>query len=143
MNLYHGADDDTVQMIQDAGFGEVESLKGIDTNASQSQAYDRMFFTRNNYFRIAPNEQGQENGGVFDPFLTVYRDDQVQSYKEDMKKVYGGDPANLEDDAKLLRYYQQYWRRNQLSDHFPIWTELVTDSASQFLVEKRQELLVV
>lgn len=141
MNLYHGADDDTVALIEAAGFGEVEALKGVDTNASQSQAYDRMFLTRNNYFQIAPNAVGRENGGVFDPFLTVYRDDQVADYKEDMKAVYGGDPANLEDDVKLLQYYQRYWRRNQISDHFPIWMELVTDNASQFLVEKRQEML--
>ncbi len=141
MNLYHGADDDTVSLIEAAGFGEVEALKGVDTNASQSQAYDRMFLTRNNYFQIAPNELGRENGGVFDPFLTVYRDDQVMDYKDDMKAVYGGDPANLEDDTKLLQYYQRYWRRNQISDHFPIWVEMVTDNASQFLVEKRQELL--
>ena len=141
MNLYHEVDDDTVAMIEAAGFGEVDALRGVDTNASQSQAYDRMFLTRNNYFQIAPNELGRENGGVFNPYLTVYRDDQVQDYKADMKAVYGGDPANLEDNPKLLQYYQRYWRRNQISDYFPIGVEMVTDNASQFLVEKRQELL--
>lgn len=141
MNLYHGKDDATIAMIEDAGFGEVEALKGQDTNASQDQAYDRMFVTRNDYFRIARNAQGHENGGVFNLFDVVYRDDQVATYRGDMLRVYGGDPANLATDAGLLAYYRTYWRRNQMSDHFPIWIEMAIDDGLKFLVDKRETLL--
>ena len=40
------------------------------------------------------------------------------------------------DPDALASYFQQSWRRNQLSDHFPIWFELVVDSSDAFLKEK-------
>lgn len=31
--------------------------------------------------------------------------------------------------GKLASYFKHPWRKNQLSDHYPIWVELVIDSA--------------
>jgi hypothetical protein len=69
-NFYSGAnkDDPTIQLIHDAGYREVESLIGVDTNASQTDAYDRIFLTGGENFTLGQNQQGQENGGVFNPF---------------------------------------------------------------------------
>jgi hypothetical protein len=42
----------------------------------------------------------------------------------------------MDDPAVLSSYYHSRWRRNQLSDHFLVWFELVTDSSDEFLAEK-------
>jgi endonuclease/exonuclease/phosphatase family metal-dependent hydrolase len=136
-NLYKGADKDdpTIASFQQAGYREVESLVGQDTNASQTQSYDRFFLTSNKYFTLAHNAQGKENGGVFNPFPYVYRDGQEQVYKEPMKAQYTG-TKSLDDPANLASYFTNYWRRYQISDHFLIWFELVIDSSDEFLAEK-------
>ena len=48
-NLYNGEtkDDPTIQLINDAGYKEIDNLIGKDTNASLTEAYDR-FFIRGN-----------------------------------------------------------------------------------------------
>jgi len=136
-NLYGGPDKDekTIQSINAAGYKEVETLIGKDTNASQTEAYDRLFITSNEYFTLGRNEQGQENGGVFNPFNYVYKTGQEQVYKEFMKDHYTGS-QDLEDPAVLAGYFKHPWRKNQMSDHFPIWFELIIDSSDEFLAEK-------
>lgn len=133
-NFYTGSrlDEPTVKLIHEAGYHEVQSLVGVDTNVSQTAAYDRLFLTSNEYFTLGQNRKGQENGGVFNPFETVFTDEHASQYKQDMKAVYGG-PANLDEPDTLLNYYRRYWRRNQISDHLPIWIELITDSSPVFL----------
>ena len=136
-NLYSGSnkDDPTIQVINQAGFKEVESLIGKDTNASMTESYDRFFLTSHKYFTLAKNEQGLENGGVFDPFKYVFTNDKAEIYKETMKQQYTGS-KDLDVAQNLNRYYMNPWRKNQLSDHFPIWFELIIDSSDAFLEEK-------
>ena len=136
-NFYEGAekDDDTIAMLAEAGFREVESLLGVDTNASQTEVYDRLFLSSNEYFRLGVAADGRENGGVFDPFGHVYRDGDEQVYKADMMEDYTGS-GDLNVPSKLTSYYKHPWRKNQLSDHFPIWCELIIDDSDKFLEEK-------
>ena len=148
LNLYYGQDkdDDNVQLFYDSGFKETESLKGKDTNASQTEAYDRLFFRDNNYFKLEKvkeivdgKETEKEVGGVFNPFEYVYKIGQEMTYKESMKGDYTGS-KDLNVLSNLQKYYKHPWRKNQLSDHFPIWTELIIDSSDDFLKEKLTEL---
>ncbi len=136
-NLYTGAhkDDATIKLINQAGYREVEGLMGKDTNASKTQAYDRFFMTRNPFFRIEKTPSGTESGGVFNPFQSVYTDQALATYATSMKAQYGG-IKNLDLGNNLEKYYINTWRKNQLSDHFPIWFELSIDSADEFLARK-------
>lgn len=136
-NLYQGPDKDdpTINLIYTDGFKEVESLKGKDTNASQTEAYDRLFLRSNEYFTLGKNNLGMDNGGVFNPFNYVYKTDEEQIYKKYMKQQYTGD-QDLDDPMQLKKYYKHPWRKNQISDHFPIWAELIIDSSDDFLKEK-------
>ena len=138
-NFYNGADkdDSTVLLVNQSGYKEVESLKGKDTNASHSETYDRLFITSNDYFSIAKNDQGFENGGVFNPFNYVYKDGNELVYKAYMKAQYTGN-KDMDDPNNLKKYYLHPWRKNQLSDHFPIWFELIIDSSDSFLSDKLQ-----
>ena len=52
-----------------------------------------------------------------------------------MKDVYGGD-GDLDDPDDLEQYFRVHWRKNQMSDHYPIWFELITDSSDEFLTNK-------
>ena len=56
-------------------------------------------------------------------------------YQSEMKAVYGGSSYDLDDPADLAEYYDLHWRRNQISDHFPVWCELIVDSSDEFLTE--------
>lgn len=140
-NFFNGPhkDDETIAMLADAGFREVESLIGLDTNASRTEAYDRLFFSNNEYFRIVQTREGRENGGVFNPFRLVYGDGAESTYKAEMMADYTGS-RDLNVPSKLASYYKHPWRKNQISDHFPIWCELIIDDSDQFLKEKLEDL---
>ena len=51
-------DNPTIEMIHNAGYREVESLVGVDTNASQTEVYDRLFLTRGEYFSLGQSTDG-------------------------------------------------------------------------------------
>ena len=141
-NLYDGPakDDPTIAMIHGKGYREVESLVGVDTNVSKTDAYDRLFLSDEEYFKVAKTAAGKESGGVFDYFRYVYRDGDEAAYKQRMLDAYGGSKDLKNDAAELKKYYESTWRRNQLSDHFPIWFELVIDSSDDFLRKKLAEI---
>ncbi len=140
MNLYGAHDDATVARIKAAGYRENGGLAGRDTNASLSEAYDRMFFRTGDYFRMAQTPAGGDSGAVFNPFDHVYRDGDVALYREEMLADYTGARDLAGDDAALLGYYKHPWRKNQISDHFPIVAELLIDDSAAFLAEKRAAL---
>jgi len=138
-NFYRSADRQSVDLLASAGFVEVESLRGAFTNASETEAYDRFFIRKNKYFRLAARN-GRESGGVFNPFAHVFRLDDAATYRPDMLAVYGGGADLANDDAALRSYFDRYWQQNQLSDHLPIWFEVVTDSSAPFLAENRDKI---
>ncbi len=140
MNLYGAHDDATVARIKAAGYRENGGLAGRDTNASLSEAYDRMFFRTGDYFRMAQTAAGGDSGAVFNPFDHVYREADVALYRDEMLADYTGARDLAGDDAALLGYYKHPWRKNQISDHFPIVAELLIDDSAAFLAEKRAAL---
>jgi endonuclease/exonuclease/phosphatase family metal-dependent hydrolase len=139
-NLYDGADKDgpTIELFNAGGFREIESLIGVDTNASHTEAYDRLFLTHNEYFTVARDAQGKEVAGVFDLFDFVYKTGHETSYTAVMQEHYTG-ARDMTDPNNLKSYFKHPWRKNQMSDHFPIWFELIIDSSDEFLEEKLAE----
>ena len=140
-NFYdgEGRDDPAIEEIYSHGFREIESLKGQDTNVSFTEAYDRFFLTENQYFVVGVDESGQERGGVFNPFSYVYKMEEIDTYKSAMEDDYTGS-KDTSEPGFFESYFQHPWRKNQISDHFPIWFELIIDSSDSFLKEKMVEL---
>ncbi len=138
-NLYED-DGDIVNRLMQQGFLESEGLAGKFTNTSLNQIYDRIFLNVENYFKIATDENGQENGGVFNLFEYVYIDtpDEIALYHELMLE-HKDDPSTLTDASKFKTYFNRYWKRNQISDHLPVWIEIETDSSSAFLTSKASQ----
>lgn len=139
-NLYKD-DDDIVQLMTDNGFEESNGLKGKFTNTSLNQIYDRIFLNVDHYFKIAKAPNGNEKADVFNLFDYVYQNTQGQiaNYHELMRE-HKDDPSNLTSDAKFKSYFNRYWKRNQMSDHLPVWLELQTESSDEFLSYKLHKM---
>jgi endonuclease/exonuclease/phosphatase family metal-dependent hydrolase len=135
-NLYED-DDDIVNRLMQQGFVESNGLAGKFTNTSLNQIYDRIFLNVENYFKIATDENGQDKGGVFNLFEYVYINTpaEIANY-HDLMLAHKDDPSTLTDDAKFESYFNRYWKRNQISDHLPVWIEIQTDSSGDFLASK-------
>lgn len=139
-NFYEEFDGEAIQLIEDAGFFQIESLKEKDTNASKTEAYDRFFIRKNEYFQINKDDAGVEIAGVFDPFRFVYKDGSHSSYISKMQDHYTGEKTPQELLDTIDKYYKHPWRKNQLSDHFPIWFDLNIDNSTRFLQGNLDEL---
>jgi len=139
-NFYDGSpvDQATIQSLANADYEQLDSLVGVDTNASKTEAYDRFFITQNNYFTVEKKQNSMSSAGVFDPFAFVYRDTDHAIYADFMRAHYTGEKPPQEFEEYMPRYYKHPWRKNQLSDHFPIWFELCIDSSEKFLESKLQ-----
>jgi hypothetical protein len=139
-NLYDD-DDDIVELITDTDFVESEGLIGKFTNTSLNQIYDRIFLNVDDYFKIATDENEIEKGGVFHLFDYVYIDspDEIANYHELMLEQ-KEDPSTLTNETKFRNYFNSYWKRNQVSDHLPIWLELQTESSDEFLINKLNKM---
>ncbi len=128
----------TVAAIHDAGFTELDALDGVDTNASETEAYDRFFIRRGPYFM--PETDDPVAAGVINPFDHVLTDDEVDRYADEMRADYTGSSLDLDDPGDLRSYLRNPWRKNQISDHFPIWFEMGIDSSAAFLESRRAPL---
>lgn len=135
-NLYE-EDTDIVALLADIGFKESAGLSGKFTNTSLNQIYDRIFLNVNDYFKLNTNTDGEESGGVFNLFKHVYQNtpDSINAYKEFML-AHKGDPSTLTNTTKFKTYFNRYWKRNQISDHLPVWIEINTDNSNSFLKNK-------
>ncbi len=139
-NLYE-SDDEIVDLITNEGFKECEGLIGQFTNTSLSQIYDRIFLKVDRYFKLIKNENDVEKGGVFNLYDYVLRADQRAAYHDYMLQ-HKDNPNTLVDDDAFDSYFHRYWKRNQLSDHLPVWIEIEADSSKDFLKSKAQQVVV-
>jgi len=133
-------DSPAIRLFENHGFRQIDSLVGIDTNASNTEAFDRLFLHVNDFFKIKKDDEGKEIGGVFNPYKYVFRDKDIMEYKEEMLEDYGGE-KDMSDPNNLEKYYKHPWRKNQISDHYPIWVEVVIDSSEDFLTQKKELLI--
>lgn len=137
-NLYEN-NTHTLKYIKDAGFKECESLIGQPTTTSLNQFYDRIFFNVHPYYKLRKNKDSKENGGVFNIFNYVLKDEDVSAYHTFMK-AHKENASTLNTKADFNTYFHRYWKRNQLSDHLPIWVEIEADSSIDFLESKSKKI---
>ncbi len=135
-NLYKD-DTDIVDLFTDKGFFESDGLTGKFTNTSLNQIYDRIFLNVHKYFKIGQDLNGNESGGVFNLFNYVYKDTPSDIAKyHDLMKEHKHDNSNLTSEAAFKSYFNSHWKRNQMSDHLPVWLEIEIDSSPSFLNSK-------
>ena len=139
MNLYRSKDQQGIAYLNQADFIEANSLQGVKTAVSASESYDRIFLDIDRYFQIAADDKGVHQAGVFNFFDYVYQLSNAESYKTKMKADYGGSKLDLNIKTDRAKYFNHPWRKNQMSDHYPVWVEIVTDSTEGFLNSKLRD----
>ncbi len=137
-NLYND-NHDMVSLITEEGFKECESLIGVPTNTSQTECYDRIFMKTDSYFKLRKNWDDKDSGGVFPLYDYVFTDIARAEYHE-MMLAHKNDPSTLTDDQAFDTYFHRYWKRNQISDHLPVWIEIEEDSSRDFLQSKHDQI---
>ncbi|QDS92464.1 Endonuclease/Exonuclease/phosphatase family protein [Roseimaritima multifibrata] len=140
-NFYPQVDDASVAMLKnDYGFEQVENLSDVDTTlAMNTHTYDRMFIRRDEFFEIAKDKDGNENGRVVE-FRTLFESNLI-TYKAKAKADYESrNPTKTLDDNAYPNYFWVHWLSRQISDHYPIWLEINTDSAVRYLENKLDAL---
>ena len=137
-NIFDVEKDATAQALKDNKFIVPESLKLpleerviiVDkkaTNLTRDRHFDQIAFHDPKTLLQA------SRGGVFDFQTVMYGPDKADDYLRAMQR---SAPDKVEackgDPARLNKLYRQ-WRTFQLSDHLPLWVELKTDFANNYL----------
>lgn len=78
------------------------------------------------------------SGGVVKLFDQVFPIEDEPLYRQFMLE-HKENPDTLTSEAKFLPYYKNHWRRSQMSDHYPVWLQIETDSSEDFLQDKLAE----
>ncbi len=139
-NLYND-NEEIVTVFNEHCFYESNLLSGLNTNTALTTpaTYDRMYFRKDKFFEIPGKPTNR--GGVIEIYDMVYGEEEYIHYKEEMEES-KEDPSTLDAEVKYRKYFRDYWRKNQLSDHKPIWVEINIDSSDEFLKAKKQTAAV-
>lgn len=120
--------DNTYKTLEENGYRYPDALASVyrknhgTNNAKKKRHYDQILFReRENGFEVI-------NGGVFDPFQSVFLDNEEDIYKPFMIKP-------KKDEKEKDQYYKSYktWRTYQISDHNPLWVEFKIDYSDDYL----------
>jgi endonuclease/exonuclease/phosphatase family metal-dependent hydrolase len=115
----------TMQALKSNGFVVPKQIDGNEVRDEDDHFYDQIAVrVKDKRFRVT-------GGGMIDMFADVFRDDDLQIYRKHMPKK---DP---EAPGKTLPPEKMYekWRTWQMSDHSPLWIEIATDFADDYLAE--------
>ena len=76
--------------------------------------------------------------GVVDYYQSVMRAEDEAAYRPDMGDAYAATKVGVaRSEAQRHTYYRSYWRTFQMSDHLPLWIEVRTDYADEYLAGAR------
>jgi hypothetical protein len=92
-----------------------EDLRATNVG-EEARFYDQIAFLLEDSERLNPTLLG-----VVDFFDAVYSDDKFEDYEDELRTASGTAPANP------WRYYRNYWRRREMSDHLLLWVQLPID----------------
>ena len=135
-NIY-APEDLTMLALTDEGWTvpvELQSIPG--SNVPKDKAYDQIALRAAAERRRRFETTGR--AGVFDPFESVYRLDEEETYVPLMGEGYRVSRAGKNRDEKQRTRYYREWRTHQLSDHLPMWVEIRTDYTDEYLRARRR-----
>jgi endonuclease/exonuclease/phosphatase family metal-dependent hydrolase len=121
-NIFDSSDP-IMDTFTDAGFEIPGPIQSVKTNVSKkTKNYDQIAINSNmNRFEFTGN------AGVFDFYKTVFKPDEHEIYLKYFKDC---------GSKNLERYYRNYWRTFQMSDHLPIWVEMKVNFSDEYLTKK-------
>lgn len=123
--------DETINALKKHDFVIPDQLQGLPANAQKNKHYDQIVFSKSSKLNFTGK------AGVFDYYQDVYRQEDEKGYIDEMGDAYfttsSGSPR-----TDPLKYYKNYWRTHQMSDHLPMWIQ-ININASQSYLEKKME----
>ncbi len=110
--------------LLDAGFTVPRALSQVPSSnvGAQPRRYDQIAFRLSGQPQLQPTQ-----AGVLDYFESVYTDDKFGSYAPGLTRADGSVPTDKR------RYYQNHWRRREMSDHLLLWAEIPIEFADPYL----------
>ncbi len=120
----------TMQALTDAGWTIPKPLQDLPgTNVPKNKFYDQVAVlpVQHEFLPAGP-------AGVFDFYESVYREADHATYAEQMPGSYetkSDGTARTEEEKQ--KYFKTYWRTYQMSDHLPMWVDLLIDYTDDYL----------
>ncbi len=99
------------------------------TNLGRDKHFDQIAF-HDPRWRLRTTSQG---GGVFDFQQVIYGAGDAEKYRSAMERSALEKFKKASASAKALEKFYRQWRTFQVSDHLPLWVELRTDFADDYL----------
>jgi endonuclease/exonuclease/phosphatase family metal-dependent hydrolase len=115
----------TMEALKGNGFVVPKQIDGNEVRDEDDHFYDQIAV------RVKDKRFKVTGGGMIDMFADVFRDDDLQIYKKHMPKK---DPEAKSKAQTPEKLYDK-WRTWQMSDHSPLWIEIATDFADDYLSE--------
>jgi hypothetical protein len=113
----------TMEALKGNGFVVPKQIDGNEVRDDDDHFYDQIAV------RVKDKRFKVTGGGMIDMFADVFRDDDLQIYKKHMPKK---DPEAKSKAQTPEKLYDK-WRTWQMSDHSPLWIEIATDFADDYL----------
>ncbi|WP_426960017.1 endonuclease/exonuclease/phosphatase family protein [Muricoccus radiodurans] len=116
---------ETMQALQSKGFKVPAEIDGDKVRQEGDHFYDQIAIrVKDKRFKVL-------GGGLLQLFEDVFRDEDLDIYAKHLPAVDPEKKARLRATTREARYRK--WRTWQMSDHAPLWVELRTDFADDFL----------
>ena len=141
-----GSPEDTVwRALTDLGWtippDFASEIKG--SNVAQDKYYDQIALKpREHWFELSVPGSERSAAGVFNYYDVVYRPVDFDSYVPQMqahkpeatRSTFAFDSRGKpRSEDSQRRWYGDYWRTHQMSDHLPLWVSLRSDYADDYL----------
>ncbi len=129
----------TMKALLDNGFVVPKALQQ-KTNIDETKYYDQIAFKTKEQVIEFVDSQSEDplkrNAGVFRLFLSAFRKNQVNDYKDAMAQSSNLNSSEYQGDFE--KYYED-WRTYQLSDHNPLWVRLQVNESQDYLDRLRKK----
>jgi len=143
--------DQFMTALEDSGFHIPKAIKDRPTDLGQINHYDQIAFNLhlNDEMQIF-KESNDKVAGAFNFTEAVYRmkdyaeyipvmpDKSVESVDEEGNKVVTKYKRQGEEAEK---YFHDFYRINQMSDHLPLWVQLKVDFSEEYIDTQLKEIL--
>ncbi|HWM48030.1 MAG TPA: endonuclease/exonuclease/phosphatase family protein [Xanthobacteraceae bacterium] len=118
---------ETMKALKSEGFVVPDAIDGKNVRKQGDHFYDQIAVrVKDKRFRVV-------GGGMLDIYAEVFRDEDQKTYAPFMPKK---DPEkDAKFAAKTPEALYRKWRTWQMSDHRPLWIEIATDFADEYLKE--------
>lgn len=116
---------ETMKALVSKGFDVPDAIDGVEVRKKGEKFYDQIAV------RVKDERFAVEAGGIVDMFEKVFRNEDLDIYKEMMPKA---DPEKKKSlKAKTPEALYRKWRTYQMSDHHPLWIEIPVDFTNTYL----------